>query len=103
MRRRTAAMPRAGQALVAAASLAWYAPVELLSDLYNRRNPLARYVGYGVNRGMSRWYDVVDWVGGYPYESASPDEIFDFCRSRGFTLDRLTTNGGDHGCNQFVF
>ena len=27
-------------------------------------------------RGMSLW--VVDWVGGYPFEVAKPEEIFDF-------------------------
>jgi 2-polyprenyl-3-methyl-5-hydroxy-6-metoxy-1,4-benzoquinol methylase len=103
MKKVTAAMPRAGQAVVAAAYIAWHDAPTVLSDLYRRRNPLARYFGYKANRGMSRWYDVVDWVGGYPYESASPDEIFDFCRQRGFTLDRLVTNGGEHGCNEFVF
>ena len=29
-------------------------------------------------RGMSAWRDVVDWVGGYPFEVAKPDQIFDF-------------------------
>jgi 2-polyprenyl-6-hydroxyphenyl methylase/3-demethylubiquinone-9 3-methyltransferase len=29
---------------------------------------------------MSKWYDIVDWVGGYPYEFATPDQIFDFYR-----------------------
>jgi SAM-dependent methyltransferase len=103
MKKRTAALPRSGQALVAAAYIAWHEPVALLSDLYRRRNPLRRYGGYKANRGMSRWYDVVDWVGGYPYEPASPEEVFDFCRRRGFTLDRLVTCGGEHGCNQYVF
>jgi 2-polyprenyl-6-hydroxyphenyl methylase/3-demethylubiquinone-9 3-methyltransferase len=103
MKKKTAALPRAGQAVVAAAYVAWCAPLELLSDLYRRRNPLARYFGYKANRGMSRWYDAVDWVGGYPYESAKPEEVFDFCRQRGFSLDRLVTHGGDHGCNEFVF
>jgi len=54
-------------------------------------------------RGMSRWHDLVDWVGGYPFEVAKPEEIFDFYRSRGFTLVKLWTAGGGLGCNQFVF
>jgi 2-polyprenyl-6-hydroxyphenyl methylase/3-demethylubiquinone-9 3-methyltransferase len=54
-------------------------------------------------RGMSAWRDVVDWVGGYPFEVAKPEQIFDFFRARGFVLIRLKTEGGDLGCNEFVF
>jgi 2-polyprenyl-6-hydroxyphenyl methylase/3-demethylubiquinone-9 3-methyltransferase len=54
------------------------------------------------SRGMSVWHDLVDWVGGYPYEVARPEEVFDFCKARGFVLERLTTARGT-GCNEFVF
>jgi 2-polyprenyl-6-hydroxyphenyl methylase/3-demethylubiquinone-9 3-methyltransferase len=54
-------------------------------------------------RGMSRWHDLVDWVGGYPFEVAKPEEVFDFCRMRGFALRRLKTVGGGLGNNEFVF
>jgi 2-polyprenyl-6-hydroxyphenyl methylase/3-demethylubiquinone-9 3-methyltransferase len=54
-------------------------------------------------RGMSAWRDVVDWVGGYPFETAKPEEIFDFYRQRGFELERLKTCGGGLGCNEYVF
>jgi 2-polyprenyl-6-hydroxyphenyl methylase/3-demethylubiquinone-9 3-methyltransferase len=54
-------------------------------------------------RGMDRQRDLVDWVGGYPFEVAKPELIFDFYRSRGFVLERLKTCGGGIGCNQFVF
>ena len=50
---------------------------------------------------MSPWRDVVDWVGGYPYEFAKP-ETFDFYRDRGFALLKLRTVNGN-GCNEFVF
>jgi len=71
-----------------------------------RGRPLSYYRvwrNYAENRGMSRWHDLVDWTGGLPFEVAHPDEVFDFCRQRGFTLERLTTTGGGLGCNQFVF
>jgi 2-polyprenyl-6-hydroxyphenyl methylase/3-demethylubiquinone-9 3-methyltransferase len=59
---------------------------------------------YGKNqRGMSFWQDLVDWVGGYPFEVATPEQIFDFYKKRGFTLTRLRTCGGSSGCNEFVF
>ena len=54
-------------------------------------------------RGMSAWRDVVDWVGGYPFEVAKPEDIFDFFCNRGFDLCRLRTCGGGLGCNEFVF
>ncbi len=54
-------------------------------------------------RGMSGWRDLVDWVGGYPFEVAKPEEIFEFFYSKGFTLTKLRTCRGGHGCNQFVF
>jgi 2-polyprenyl-6-hydroxyphenyl methylase/3-demethylubiquinone-9 3-methyltransferase len=54
-------------------------------------------------RGMTRWRDIVDWVGGYPYEYAAPEEIFDFYRERGFTLTKLKCGGVGLGCNEFVF
>lgn len=49
------------------------------------------------------YVDIQDWVGGYPFEVASPEEIFRFYRDRGFALRELKTCGGKHGCNQFVF
>jgi 2-polyprenyl-6-hydroxyphenyl methylase/3-demethylubiquinone-9 3-methyltransferase len=54
-------------------------------------------------RGMDPWRDVVDWVGGYPFEVATPEQIFDFFHSRGYTLERLRTCAGGLGCNEFVF
>jgi 2-polyprenyl-3-methyl-5-hydroxy-6-metoxy-1,4-benzoquinol methylase len=58
---------------------------------------------YRRRRGMNKWHDIVDWVGGYPYEFATPDEIFDFYRARGFTLTKMKCGGVGLGCNEFVF
>jgi 2-polyprenyl-3-methyl-5-hydroxy-6-metoxy-1,4-benzoquinol methylase len=55
------------------------------------------------SRGMNRWRDMVDWVGGYPYEVATPEAVFEFCRERGFTLINLKCGGVGLGCNEFVF
>jgi len=57
---------------------------------------------YGQYRGMTRLYDWIDWIGGYPFEVARPEEIFDFYRRRGLSLSRLHTTSGP-GCNEFVF
>lgn len=58
---------------------------------------------YDQNRGMNRWRDYLDWVGGHPYEAAKPEEIFDFYRTRGFSLTRMKCGGVGLGCNEFVF
>lgn len=70
-------------------------------DIFRLRNPLARYKELG--RGMSFYTDVVDWIGGYPFETATPEEIFHFYQKRGFILENLKTVGGKLGCNEFVF
>jgi 2-polyprenyl-3-methyl-5-hydroxy-6-metoxy-1,4-benzoquinol methylase len=54
-------------------------------------------------RGMSRKHDLVDWVGGYPFEVAKPEQIFEFYRDHGFELTGLKTCAGGLGCNEFVF
>jgi 2-polyprenyl-3-methyl-5-hydroxy-6-metoxy-1,4-benzoquinol methylase len=58
---------------------------------------------YDRSRGMNRWRDIIDWVGGYPYEVAAPDEIFDFYHKRGFDLSKMRCGGVGLGCNEFVF
>jgi 2-polyprenyl-3-methyl-5-hydroxy-6-metoxy-1,4-benzoquinol methylase len=56
-----------------------------------------------LQRGMSLWHDMIDWLGGYPFEVAKPEAMFRFFRSRGFVLKELKTCGGRMGCNEFVF
>lgn len=58
---------------------------------------------YASSRGMSKWHDLVDWIGGFPFEVARPEQIFEFYASRGFSLRKLRTVGGGLGCNEFVF
>ncbi len=59
------------------------------------------WTGYQSARGMDRWHDILDWVGGYPYEVATPPQVTAFCQRRGFRVDRLEATDG-LGCNQFV-
>ncbi len=55
-----------------------------------------------TTRGMSRWHDMHDWVGGYPYEFAKPEEVYEFYRARGFSLPKFKFGGVGLGCNEFV-
>jgi 2-polyprenyl-6-hydroxyphenyl methylase/3-demethylubiquinone-9 3-methyltransferase len=56
-----------------------------------------------LDRGMSLWHDMKDWVGGYPFEVARPEAVFRFFWDQCFCLYELKTCAGRHGCNQFVF
>jgi hypothetical protein len=74
------------------------------ADLLLRyENPLARYRPHEKPRGMAFWPDFLDWLGGYPFEAAKADAVFDFFRNSGFKLERLKTVGGSNGNNEFVF
>ncbi|MFH1913885.1 MAG: class I SAM-dependent methyltransferase [Pseudomonadota bacterium] len=75
----------------------------LVADLVLLRNPLTRYTVNNAPRGMSFWRDVVDWVGGYPFETATPDEVVRFMGERGFTPVNVRSVGCRLGCNEFVF
>lgn len=85
--------------------------IPVLVHLYWRRTlkdvlrgrPFESWRNEGEERGMSPWWDLIDWVGGYPFEVAKPEAILDFYLQRGFTLKRLSTCGGSLGCNEFVF
>jgi SAM-dependent methyltransferase len=77
-----------------------WGPMTLRDFWYGR--PFATWRNYRRSRGMSAWRDVVDWVGGYPFEVAKPGAIHEFYRERGFSLVRLKTTY-DLGCNEYVF
>ncbi len=78
--------------------------ITFVKDFYKFGNPLKTWFQYSKdNRGMSAWHDVVDWIGGYPFEVAKPEDIFDFFKARGFILEKLKTCAGGIGCNEFVF
>ncbi len=82
----------------------WVLNWRSLTKDFLRGRPFQTIRNYGKNnRGMSFWQDLIDWVGGYPFEVSRPEQIFDFYRERGFTLLRLTTCTDTFGCNQFVF
>ena len=79
----------------------YFATTRFLGDLLRARNPTRRYKDYKRKRGMSIWYDWMDWLGGYPYEFSEPQDVIDFCAERGFVLNKL--KGTRRECPQYVF
>lgn len=69
---------------------------------------LAKYLVTGEkpankSRGMDFFYDVVDWVGGYPYEYASKGEIVHLIEPLGFELIHFVPAQVPTGCNEFIW
>ena len=63
---------------------------------------LRELTNYKNGRGMSRINDIVDWIGGYPYEYAQAEKLVKFYTAEGFTLRKLVENSS-YGCHQIVF
>jgi len=81
----------------------WIWGPTMLRDLFRHGSLFYSWDGYAKNRGMSAWHDLVDWVGGYPFEVATPDAITEFFKKRGLVLQKLVTCDGGYGCNEFLF
>ena len=60
---------------------------KMASQLKHGKNPFAW--NHTVNRGMNVYYDIVDWLGGLPYETAHEDDVVRFVRKRGLILERI--------------
>ena len=54
-------------------------------------------------RGMSLWYDMIDWLGGYPFEVCTPRKVMDFAERHELILRHSVLCGRRLGCNEFVF
>lgn len=72
------------------------------------RNPSDYIATYKGTRGMNFYNDVDDWLGGYPYESATESEVIQFVEKLGFTLEwasGLKSRLGLFGapCSEFRF
>lgn len=72
------------------------------ADISKGKNPVRRYREYKNGRGMSYLHDVVDWIGGYPFEVASRERVIEFLGAQGLTLRNLRSCGRKLGCNEFV-
>jgi len=55
------------------------------------------------SRGMDFYYNVVDWVGGYPYEYASIGELVGLVEALGYRCEKCLPAQVPTGCNQFIF
>ena len=75
------------------------------AELCKFKNPFKLFSDYKSNRGMHWRRDIVDWLGGYPFEFASVEEIDQFMKKEfpGFALINLKTDRSAMGLNWFVY
>jgi SAM-dependent methyltransferase len=74
-----------------------YPVIYLAKWCVTARSPLKQ------TRGMNFYYDLVDWIGGYPYEYATVEDVNAILSALGFRLERIIPRTVPTGCNQFVF
>ena len=72
------------------------------------RDPVKYVREYKSKRGMDWHYDVHDWLGGFPYESASADAVKSHVVQLGFRVERTFERPAGigffgTGCDEFVF
>jgi 2-polyprenyl-3-methyl-5-hydroxy-6-metoxy-1,4-benzoquinol methylase len=66
---------------------------------------LRSWTEYGKQstRGMNKWHDWIDWIGGQPYERATIEQVVDYFGKDGFRLVNMVDRSNGYGCNEFVF
>jgi 2-polyprenyl-6-hydroxyphenyl methylase/3-demethylubiquinone-9 3-methyltransferase len=57
---------------------------------------------YKPRRGMSVKHDILDWMGGFPFEFAKYEVLIAYLEARGFCFLRGVPGNG-HGCHELVF
>lgn len=60
-----------------------------------------KIINYKKSRGMSYFYDMIDWVGGYPFEVSKPENVVSFLKKNNFTIKKIKKNTG-YGNNIFL-
>lgn len=78
--------------------VAWHFPYPLVASV------LLRLISgrLELNRGMNYWHDYLDWLGGHPFEVASPKNIEKYFKK--YNFDLVNTNLTKRsGCSEFVF
>lgn len=91
-------LPWAGKKL-----MEWsYAAYLCTSMTVKSKNPVKYVKNYKTVRGMNFITDVRDWLGGLPYEYATPDEVIIYFSNKNYKLIKQK-NVRSIGCNEFVF
>ncbi|NOY72253.1 MAG: class I SAM-dependent methyltransferase [Gammaproteobacteria bacterium] len=91
-----------GRSVVKVVFYPWFMIRALLAGMAEYGKPFGKFSNYKKHRGMSIVHDWDDWLGGYPFEVSSPEELFKFYKLRGFELVNMKTTNR-LGCNVLIF
>ena len=92
-------LPKLGQRAMDYAAAGGMIGAYLLSG----RNPVREIREHNRTRGMSWLVDIRDWLGGWPYEYASVEEIFSLVQKRlGYTLENVISTNSLRN-NEYLF
>ena len=88
-----------GKTIASCIFIPYFFSITLVSCVLKRENLFA---GYRKNRGMTITHDWFDWLGGFPFEVATADEVLQIVQEKGYRLRNIKATNGI-GNNQFVF
>ena len=91
-----------GKALMTALFVPYFFLRTAAAGIVRHGIPWGEFRAYKRKRGMSVYHDWIDWIGGYPFETAKPEDICEFYQKNGFVLQKMTKTRG-LGNNEFVF
>ena len=70
--------------------------------LFRPMTVIRTWKNYKKNRGMSIFHDMIDWVGGFPFEFVGYDLFVRFMEAKGYKLLK-GNKAGSLGCHEFSF
>lgn len=80
-----------------------YALADIFHTIFIGKNPIRKIKNYESHRGMSWYTDIRDWLGGYPYEYATAEEIVSFCENQLGLILLKVERRETLACNEFLF
>lgn len=80
----------------------YFSLLTVAAGIRDHGNPMAGFARYKTKRGMSIVHDWRDWLGGYPFEVASPVALDRFYAARGLQ-PRHAIYTSRLGCNELVY
>ena len=72
----------------------------MIRRLISAKNPFTW--NQKTSRGMNTYHDLVDWLGGLPYEVANKEEINTYCTANNLKLEKAEI-APEGGCSIYLF
>lgn len=81
----------------------WMERKWIARDMFRRAKRLKSPFGWfqKTSRGMNSYHDLIDWLGGLPYEVADANEILQFGRQHELVLEQIRTVK-EGGCSNYL-